>query len=102
MKNKPFIIWAGVLLFLAIIVSSYNVGKRSETIIIPSGEDNHVDDQKTRPFQVNTIYRLPKAGQLLGWSSPDSVVGFSREMGHPNVQRAVFSAFPPPMKKLKS
>ncbi|KUL15743.1 hypothetical protein CHCC5019_4152 [Bacillus paralicheniformis] len=76
MKNKPFIIWAGVLLFLAIIVSSYNVGKRSETIIIPSGEDNHVGDQKTRPFQVNTIYRLPKAGQLLGWSSPDSVVGF--------------------------
>lgn len=37
MKNKPFIIWAGVLLFLIIIVSSYNVGKRSETIIIPSG-----------------------------------------------------------------
>ncbi|MEC4202244.1 MULTISPECIES: WD40 repeat domain-containing protein [Bacillus] len=81
MKNKPFIIWAGVLLFLAIIVSSYNVGKRSETIIIPSGEDNHVDDQKTRPFQVNTIYRLPKAGQLLGWSSPDSVVGFFKGDG---------------------
>ncbi|QII49617.1 WD40 repeat domain-containing protein [Bacillus paralicheniformis] len=81
MKNKPFIIWAGVLLFLAIIVSSYNVGKRSETIIIPSGEDNHVGDQKTRPFQVNTIYRLPKAGQLLGWSSPDSVVGFFKGDG---------------------
>ncbi|WP_271725290.1 WD40 repeat domain-containing protein [Bacillus paralicheniformis] len=81
MKNKPFIIWAGVLLFLVIIVSSYNVGKRSETIIIPSGEENHSDDQKTRPFQVNTIYRLPKAGQLLGWSSPDSVVGFFKGDG---------------------
>lgn len=68
-------------MFLAIIVSSYNVGKRSETIIIPSGEDNHVGDQKTRPFQVNTIYRLPKAGQLLGWSSPDSVVGFFKGDG---------------------
>lgn len=68
-------------MFLVIIVSSYNVGKRSETIIIPSGEDNHVDDQKTRPFQVNTIYRLPKAGQLLGWSSPDSVVGFFKGDG---------------------
>lgn len=81
MKNKPFIIWAGVLLFLIIIVSSYNVGKRSETIIIPSGEENHIYDQKTRPFQVNTIYRLPKVGQLLGWSSPDSVVGFFKGEG---------------------
>ncbi|MFN2745548.1 WD40 repeat domain-containing protein [Bacillus sp. z60-18] len=73
MKNKPFIIWAGVLLFLVIIVSSYNVGKRSETIIIPSKEENV---QKNRPFQVKTIYRLPRADQLLGWSSSDSVVGF--------------------------
>lgn len=68
-------------MFLVIIVSSYSVGKRSETIIIPSGEENHSDDQKTRPFQVNTIYRLPKAGQLLGWSSPDSVVGFFKGDG---------------------
>ncbi|MCY7859869.1 WD40 repeat domain-containing protein [Bacillus haynesii] len=73
MKNKPFIIWAGVLLCLVIIVSSYNVGKRSETIIIPSKEENV---QKNRPFQVKTIYRLPKADQLLGWSSSDSIVGF--------------------------
>ncbi|WP_414555438.1 WD40 repeat domain-containing protein [Bacillus swezeyi] len=44
--------------------------------MIPSKEENHSDDQKTRPFQVNTIYRLPKADGLLGWSSSDSVVGF--------------------------
>ncbi|WP_307891877.1 WD40 repeat domain-containing protein [Bacillus swezeyi] len=73
MKNKPFMIWAGALLFLVMIVFSYNVGKRSETIIIPSREENV---QKNRPFQVKTIYRLPKADQLLGWSSSDSVVGF--------------------------
>ncbi|WP_190322961.1 WD40 repeat domain-containing protein [Bacillus swezeyi] len=76
MKKKTFIIGSGVLLFLVIIVSSYNVGKRSETIMIPSKEENHSDDQKTRPFQVKTIYRLPKANGLLGWSSSDSVVGF--------------------------
>ncbi|ASB88663.1 MULTISPECIES: PD40 domain-containing protein [Bacillus] len=73
MKNKQFIIWSGLLLFLVIIVSSYNVGKRSETVIIPSKEENV---QKNRPFQVKTIYRLPKADQLLGWSSSDSIVGF--------------------------
>lgn len=76
MKNKQFIIWLGALLFLVVIVSSYNVGKRSETIIIPSKEESHIDDQKTRPFQVKTIYRLPTADQLLGWSSSDSIVGF--------------------------
>ncbi|MDI5789441.1 hypothetical protein PO124_16455 [Bacillus licheniformis] len=51
----------------------------------------------TRRPALSSQYDLSssKVGQLLGWSSPDSVVGFSREKGHPNVQRTVFSAFPP-------
>lgn len=89
-------------MFLVIIVSSYNVGKRSETIIIHSGEENHSDDQKTRPFQVNTIYRLPKAGQLLGWSSPDSVVGFFKGDGTSERTARSLQRLSSPMKKLKS
>ena len=38
MKNKPFIIWAGVLLFLIIIVSSYNVGKDRKRLLSQAGK----------------------------------------------------------------
>ncbi|MFB0637545.1 WD40 repeat domain-containing protein [Bacillus rugosus] len=77
MKNKQFIILLGVLLIFVIFVSSYNMGKRSETIIIPNNEENQSnDDQQSGSFQVKKIYRLPKADQLLGWSSSNSIVGF--------------------------
>ncbi|MDA7025167.1 WD40 repeat domain-containing protein [Bacillus sp. CLL-7-23] len=79
MKKKQFIIWSVVLLCLVIFVFSHNVGKRSETIIIPSHEENHIEDQKTHPFQVKTIYRLPKVDQLLGWSSSNSIIGLFGE-----------------------
>ncbi len=79
MKNKQFIILLGILLIFLIFVSSYNVGKKSETIIIPNEEENHIDDnQKSGSFQVKKIYRLPKADELLGWSSSNSIVGFQR------------------------
>ncbi|MGG4419370.1 WD40 repeat domain-containing protein [Bacillus subtilis] len=77
MKNKRFIILSGILLISLIFVSSYNMGKRSETIIIPNKEESQIDDdQKSDSFQVKKIYRLPQADQLLGWSSSNSVVGF--------------------------
>ncbi|NPC94681.1 WD40 repeat domain-containing protein [Bacillus sp. WMMC1349] len=76
MKKKQFIIWSVVLLCLVIFVFSHNVGKRSETIIIPSNEENHIEDQKIHPFQVKTIYRLPKVDQLFGWSSSNSIIGY--------------------------
>ncbi|MEC2062123.1 TolB-like translocation protein [Bacillus inaquosorum] len=77
MKNKQFIILLGVLLIFLIFVSSYSVGKKSETIIIPNEEENHIDDnQKSGSFQVKKIYRLPKADELLGLSSSNSIVGF--------------------------
>ncbi|MBU8806498.1 WD40 repeat domain-containing protein [Bacillus subtilis] len=77
MKNKRFIILSGILLISLIFVSSYNMGKRSETIIIPNKEESQIDgDQKSGSFQVKKIYRLPQADQLLGWSSSNSVVGF--------------------------
>ncbi|MDA1476904.1 WD40 repeat domain-containing protein [Bacillus changyiensis] len=76
MKKKQFIIWSVVLLCLVIFVFSHNVGKSSETIIIPSHEENHIEDQKIHPFQVKTIYRLPEVDQLLGWSSSNSIIGF--------------------------
>ncbi|WNW25773.1 WD40 repeat domain-containing protein [Bacillus inaquosorum] len=77
MKNKQFIILLGILLIFMIFVSSYNIGKRSETIIIPNKEENQSeDDQKSGSFQVKKIYRLPKADQLLGWSSSNAIVGF--------------------------
>ncbi|MFP7331094.1 WD40 repeat domain-containing protein [Bacillus subtilis] len=77
MKNKRFIILSGILLISLFFVSSYNMGKRSETIIIPNKEESQIDDgQKSDSFQVKKIYRLPQADQLLGWSSSNSVVGF--------------------------
>ncbi|MED1017047.1 WD40 repeat domain-containing protein [Bacillus atrophaeus] len=77
MKNKQFIILSGVLLLFLIFVFSYNAGKKSETIIIPNKEESHVDDDRNSgSFQVKKIYRLPKADQLLGWSSSNSIVGF--------------------------
>ncbi|UQZ57244.1 hypothetical protein C2H93_01160 [Bacillus subtilis] len=77
LKNKRFIILSGILLISLIFVSSYNMGKRSETIIIPNKEESQIDDdQKSDSFQVKKIYRLPQADQLLGWSSSNSVVGF--------------------------
>ncbi|GAA0831526.1 hypothetical protein M2277_002840 [Paenibacillus sp. LBL] len=58
-------------------------GPRSETIIIPSKEENHTVDEERRPFQVKTIYRLPDSitdqGELLGWATPESVIGLFEE-----------------------
>lgn len=77
MKKKQFIILLGILLIFVVFVYSYNMEKRSETIIIPNEEENHIDDdQKSGSFQVKKIYRLPKADELLGWSSSNSIVGF--------------------------
>ncbi|MCY8519591.1 WD40 repeat domain-containing protein [Bacillus atrophaeus] len=82
MKNKQFIILSGVLLLFLIFVFSYNAGKKSETIIIPDKEESHVDnDRNSGSFQVKKIYRLPKADQLLGWSSSNFIVGFFKGDG---------------------
>lgn len=102
MKNKRFIILSGILLISLIFVSSYNMGKRSETIIIPNKEESQIDDdQKSGSFQVKKIYRLPQADQLLGWSSSNSVVGFSKEMTQRKVKRSIFRMSPILLKNLK-
>jgi len=108
MKNKQFFILLGVLLIFLICVSSYNVGKRSETIIIPNDENHIDDDQKSGSFQVKKIYRLPKADELLGWSSSNAIVGFfkgddtaEREVHH--LQRLSFPfEKPETLKSVKS
>ncbi|MBN3523014.1 WD40 repeat domain-containing protein [Paenibacillus apiarius] len=83
MKKKRFILSLGILSLMLMLLSSCNLGPKTETIIIPSKEEEHTEDQGSRPFQVNKIYRLPddftSAGQLLGWTSTNSVVASYRK-----------------------
>lgn len=83
MMSKRFLFLSRALLFLVIFLAGCSLGPRSETIVIPSNDETHTDDQRYRPFQVNTIYRLPdnfgKMDQLLGWSGTNSVVGLFRK-----------------------
>ncbi|UHA73296.1 hypothetical protein [Paenibacillus sp. 481] len=78
MTNKHFILWSVILPLLVTLLSGCSSGPQTETIIIPSKEQINRVDQTSSPFQVKNIYRLPheftSSGQLLGWSSSDSVV----------------------------
>ncbi|WP_098743876.1 hypothetical protein [Paenibacillus sp. EZ-K15] len=78
MIRKRFAVLS-VLLAIIILLSGCGGGTRSETIVIPSTEDEHVADSGSAPFQVKTIYRLPisdtKDDQLLGWEDSGSVLG---------------------------
>lgn len=82
MKKKRFILSLGILSLMLMLLPSCNFGPKTETIIIPSREEDHTEDQGSRPFQVNKIYRLPddftSAGQLLGWTSSNSVIASYR------------------------
>ncbi|MGG4342256.1 hypothetical protein [Paenibacillus lautus] len=68
-----------VLLAIIILLSGCEGGLLSETIVIPSSEEEHSADPASKPFQVKTIYRLPvsdtKDAQLLGWEDSKSVLG---------------------------
>ncbi|MGG4454108.1 hypothetical protein [Brevibacillus porteri] len=78
MRNKNFILMSGALSLLFTLLSGCSAGPQTETIIISSNEEINNVDQASSPFQVKKIYRLPyeyiSSGQLLGWSSSDSVV----------------------------
>lgn len=81
MVRKRFAILSA-LLAMIVLLSGCAGGQRSETIIIPSTEDEHAADSGSKPFQVKTIYRLPisdaKYDSLLGWADSESVVGVSQ------------------------
>lgn len=81
MMNKRFMIWPGILLFLAIFMYGCTLGTSSETIIIADTEENQTNQPDSGPFQLKTIYRLPDSEtvDLLGWSSSDSVIGLFRK-----------------------
>lgn len=79
MKNIRLMLWSVILLFLINLLSGCTLGSRSETIVIPSKDENHSDDQGSQQFKVETIYRLPDSDQLLGWSAPESVIGLFRK-----------------------
>ncbi|MEC0242620.1 WD40 repeat domain-containing protein [Paenibacillus dokdonensis] len=96
MTNKRFIRMSTALLILIVLMSGCTHGQRSETIVIPSTEENHTSDQGSRSFQVKTIYRLPASvtdnDEMLGWSAPDTVIGLfkivrSSERMKRNLQR---------------
>ncbi|MFP3388427.1 hypothetical protein [Brevibacillus sp. SIMBA_040] len=84
MTNKKWIVWSGTLSLLVTLLSGCSAGPQTETIIISRQEEINNVDQTSGPFQVKKIYRLPyeftSLGDLLGWSSSDSVVA-SFKMG---------------------
>lgn len=96
MTNKRFTRMSTALLILIMLMSGCTQGQRSETIVIPSTEENHASDQGSRSFQVKTIYRLPDSvtdnDEVLGWTAPDTVIGLfkivrSSERMKRNLQR---------------
>ncbi|WP_068618256.1 LPS-assembly lipoprotein LptE [Paenibacillus tuaregi] len=70
-----------VLISIIFLLSGCGWGPKSETIVIPGTEDEHLADSGSKPFKVKTIYRLPvtDTAQLLGWMDSESVVGLFRE-----------------------
>ncbi|TVX93748.1 WD40 repeat domain-containing protein [Paenibacillus agilis] len=78
MTNRNLIVWSGILSLLVTLLSGCSAGPQTETIIMPSKEEINIVGQTSSPFQVKNIYRLPyeftSSGQLLGWSSSDSVI----------------------------
>ncbi|MBU5266524.1 WD40 repeat domain-containing protein [Virgibacillus proomii] len=98
MMNKRLMLWLGALLFLTFLISGCKSEPRSETIIIPSKDENFIDDQGSRPFHVKTIYRLPDnlTDQLLGWSAPDSVIGVFSNASADNRVTLGFQRLTPP------
>ncbi|MCJ8013701.1 WD40 repeat domain-containing protein [Paenibacillus sp. KQZ6P-2] len=83
MVNKRFVALPVLFTVLIILLSGCARGLQSETIVIPSTEDEHIVDSGSKPFQVKTIYRLPISetndSQLLGWTDPESVVGLFQD-----------------------
>lgn len=81
--NKRFAALPVLFTVLIILLSGCAGGLQSETIVIPSTEEEHIVDTGSKPFQVKRIYRLPISetndSQLLGWTDPESVVGLFQD-----------------------
>lgn len=81
--KKRYLLGLGILSLMPMLLSGCNFGPQTETIIIPGKEETYTENQDSRPFQVNKIYRLPEdftsAGQLLGWTASNSVAASYRE-----------------------
>jgi hypothetical protein len=81
--NKRFAVLPVLFTVLIILLSGCAGGLQSETIVIPSTEEEHIVDTGSKPFQVKRIYRLPISetndSQLLGWTDPESVVGLFQD-----------------------
>ncbi len=87
MKKKHWLHWSAVLFSLTLIMTGCNIGKRTETIIISDNSEQPPMDQMNKSFKVKSIYRLPPASKLLGWSDNKSVIGIFKEEGLSHLQR---------------
>ncbi|MFJ5672476.1 WD40 repeat domain-containing protein [Bacillus safensis] len=77
MTIKKISIFSLIFIIFILFVYHFKAGEDSKTIIIPSNEGQPVNDrQKSSFFQVKNIYPIPKLVKLIGWSSPDSIIGF--------------------------
>ncbi|MEC0204743.1 hypothetical protein P4H39_19240 [Paenibacillus lautus] len=82
-----------------ILLTGCASGLQSETVIIPGTESDQAVDEGSRPFQVKTIYRIPESkddGELLGWSSSESVIGLLYETGAADVAKLILQRYSPP------
>ncbi|MGG4092418.1 hypothetical protein [Paenibacillus lautus] len=96
-----------VLLAIILLLSGCEGGLRSETIVIPSSEDEQVADSGSAPFQVKTIYRLPisdtKDDQLLGWEDSGSVLGlFQAPDSKMRLSQYLLQRLSPPYEKFET
>lgn len=85
-----------------IILTGCASGLQSETVIIPGTETDQAVVEGSRPFQVKTIYRMPESkeqGELLGWSSSESVVGLFYETEAVNAAKLSLQRFSPPYER---
>ncbi|MGG0663191.1 WD40 repeat domain-containing protein [Viridibacillus arvi] len=87
MKKTNWLHWSAVLFSLTLIMTGCNIGKRTEIIIISDNSEQPPMDQMNKSFKVKSIYRLPPASKLLGWSDNKSVIGIFKEEGLSHLQR---------------
>lgn len=105
MINKRFAALPALVAILITLLSGCAGGLRSETVVIPSTEEEHTADPASKPFQVKNIYRLPVLdgdnAQLLGWTDSESVVGLFQDPGSIRRLTQNLQKVSPPYEKLE-